>query len=1780
VGITDIANVLWQFVASPERIIEVSRAELLDRLGWTDLFRFRHHHDFPVDRRVYRPPPSARLALDRLLGEATGGYIAVVGPPGSGKSSLLTESLRLRRERVVRYYAFVPGDSAAAVRGEALTFLHDTVLRLRRLGFSSRELLRDDPHWLQRELGIQLQLLGRSFEEKGEQTILLVDGLDHATRDPQPERAFLAVLPEPDAVPPGVLIVLGTQTTELQSLSASIRTQVSMPDRRLEVAPLDGATVDAVIDSWGITPSISADDRRSVHRVANGHPLTLTYVLRQVADAPPDERARRLLSAPTYGGDLRAYYESHWTTLQTDEQVAAALLHAARLRGPIDIPWLVNHLDSPGVGTRLVDRAGHYFRRPAPDRWTFFHDSFRQFLVERTATDDLAIHRRIAQWLESKHGSPELLYHRLKAGDDEGALALATFGYFRGQLGGARPQEAIERDARLLAGVAAARRDVDLLVRLMFIAAEMANRAYFVDRPHLVRVLAGLGDIAAVIAFAEQPAQLGERDRIGLDASLALARAGALEPAMRLLDEENSDLLRDPGSFAREWIEDVRTWGRASARLLQDAAIAEVMDALRTADAGSGNSRVGFFATAAVEELVATGELERASAVASSLDLDAEGESDACARAHVSLLEGYRLSGGNEAQASLAHHAIDLLRGRPLSHEALYRLMFELAAARLPDVPDIVTRLEGPGTLDLTGLEGFRRYRPAMWWTAVRTATGGSVDANALEQQLGEHADAGVVRVVHTLGQLLGSAVAKPIDVWSFRERALEITRSFVLGRGKRPLDDYPLEQARFGAHDALIKSAMYLGGSHLDTLFSLYEEEWARPHVGWPDELKRRILRTYLPLGGYEARVRPLLSALNSPPPRGDVSSRFVTLLEYAESWLALGDRERARDAVVQALESGFGVGYRKDYQLDFWLPWLEKMRQVDPAGMPARLAAMAGPLKELDDLTEGRATELAASSLVEIAAGWQPAAGSALLRWLLDAGAVTFHGGVLALLTKGIEVGADPAAVASLAGAWTIPLEREAQTSFATALCRRLAAAASSRGVEYLRLALQNYSRPSIRPAWAQVMRDELAPAGLVTTADVDQLITSGFVPWSSSPTSGYPSPPDGDPDSRSIDDLIGWLESDGHISRERLQRVVPPVVAAANSPDISRLADVPAPAVALCVAAEELARRGQIAEAQRLAEAALARRNPNGWDRWYDGGTVLDTLALLRSLAPMRGRELAFEALRQDLMSGEGNPMWVLRSLAELLPHLTDDDMVREVWASVEEYLYALLHVESATQRPDLSNVPNWSFDAALVDLAGSLLAHPVTLIAQLTREAEATLAGNGWQPVLDGLSRQLVTDQPEAIVSALSVIEAAAQQSKDVVDVLKPSVERHLNSPMLDVRLAACRLLGQPATSVAAMPRPGPPPPIYRISLPPTMGRLTRRRLVPDMGELVRDTQDVFEIVGAFEDEVRALAHSAGIDAATLAHRVIQVTGELGLQEQLGEAGERATQARLRSMYLEYPYVRPRSGAVRLALAHVAAELLDLGLIDTAAVARLKTSFQWTDGAFDALQPERAPAWLPRPIRGRDDHGPIHEWARQVRSDPQGLPATSFGLVVAESSTVRSLDWPRPTERRRRTLVPEADAGAIAASEDELFGSITVPLVDYPMVFDPEGPLVFRSFTMRFQSTKPSWLTINSAAAKSLGWRPDATNLCGWAASDGEPRVRSTVWMDGVIDAPSPELDDQPACGAYLAATPEALDELEAAFGRLLVVESVQRDAREGGMEARGATRGFWDWRGLM
>lgn len=1772
-GATDIAALLPRVAGAPDKVVEIRRDELLKQLGWTQLFSIRNHHDFPVDRHKYRASRQDRAAIDALLDSSSGGYVAVLGPPGSGKSSLLTESLRVR-DRVVRYYAFVPGDTAGALRGEAVTYLHDTVVRLQELGVDTRELIRDDEQWLHRKLRRQLAAMGRRFRETGERTILLVDGLDHALTEGS-TRPLFASLPEPSAVPEGVLIVLGSQTLALPGLAAELREHLARPGKSITLGPLDASAVDEIIEAQGFDPEVSDGERARIRELAGGHPLTLVYLLRQLSGAGPRERDDRLAATPLYKGDIRAYYADYWSRLERDPDVREALILAARVRGAIDPHWLATNLGSIGLGYRLEDLVGHLFRKRAPNRWTFFHDSFRQYLVARTLADDRLCHRRLADWYARDPSSPDLLFHLLKAGDNEKVLALSSVAYFRGQLARLRPPTAVEIDARLVAEVAASHRDVRALAHAIFVTAEMEQRATVVDRGYLMRILGQLGDTDGVLAFLAAAGNAGSTDRIGLEGSLALWRAGSAEEARRVFDDENNDLLRETRSTFPNRADGLREWGRTAARVRAEGLV-DLVESIRARDGGT--ERASPVAAAAGQELVVMGDPEGALAFAERLSANSEGFWDARAAVTVEVLRAYRLAGRIAEHAQLAETGLSSFRGRAMAESTMFEFLYEAAVAKLEELPEILRRQTGPRKADGYPSDGYRRYRPAMWWIAVQLMVHGTVDLESLQARLGQSIDPRILQVAQLLATMLASLAKRPVTAGAFTDLAVRVSRTFAL-RAEHARDDDALVAARGGAHADLFMIARWLGPEYLQTLLAHYEDEWRRPHVGWPDDLRRSILMRFVQLGGWEARVRPHLVALNGKAVRGDVGSRFFGHLEVAESWLLLGERDLARDSVRVALDSGFGVGFRKDDQLEHLMPWVERYAESHAAEIPALVAAIAASMPDLVDQTDSGAADHASAKLIDVAFRWCPSAGHHLMQWLIERGAISFHSGMVALLASALRSGASTEAVAELTAAFVLSVERGASHEFAEALCSALNASRSAAGVTALKRGLRNQASHSVRPSWVAAMRRTLLPPGLVREAELDEILTSGRVATAGNEVdmpriASQPEPP-------GVDGLIEWLRAERFPSSSTLRAVVPVALRNATDGDLERLATREfVPALALRLAADILVDRGNYPQAQRLAELALERRNPNGWDRWYDEGSVLETLAVLDRLNPTRARELAWSALGSDLASGGAKGAFLTRSMKEICDFLAGDDRQSKVWPAVKSYLDALLDLNADRPLPDLGRPRNASADEILARLTVSCLSHPVALLAQLAREATARLAAHGWQPILGALASTILAGVESERLYAAGALEAAAISNPNVVSMLDPGVvEPLLHAPVLDVRLSAARLLGRRLEDLS-MAAPGPTPPIYTLSLPPNPGGIAGASRIPEMGRPVADSSDPFELLAAFVSEIRMIASAAGVGISAVALRALEITRELGLEAAFGQAAEMAVIDELQKADIQFAHFRPRSTAARLAVGYVAAELLDHGLLDLDALTRIEDRFRWTDARLDNLEPARPPAWLRRPLRPWADRTPLSDWVEEASATARGLPRTDFGLVIAESSRVRSLDWSRPTETRHRSVAWASAAAALVAEGGSLFEDGDWLTTDMPLLGRPGGRLVVRSTPMRYQTVKPSWLCLNAAAARTLGWVPDEAGFGLWRARNGEPRARSTIWIDGLTSAPVPDLDAHPAEGAYLELSDEGMEELETLTGPLLVVESVRRSATEDRSALQNEVRSFWDWRGNL
>jgi hypothetical protein len=392
-------------------------------------------------------PQSAHVPDPACLCRERGSQVTLDGAPSNiarrlpgtcrprwiGKSTLLA-TIAPDGHRVVRYYAFVPDSpDPLSARGEAESFLHDLSLALDEAGLFRRGYGND----LRSQRAVVFDLLDQArarWQERGEPTLIVVDGLDHIRREQRPARSLLEELPPPSALGDGVFVVLGTQTTQI--LPQPVRDALTVDGRTIDLPPLAASEIRALVDTAGPGQWLLPGQRDDLVAASEGHPLALTYLLEElnaIAESESSGEPRRLLvdrlleDASAYGGDIERRYRGYAQSVGGDTEVWTVLGAVARLRGVVDLRWLGTWVP-PAALDQFLERTATFFRREGTI-WRFIHNSFRRFLVEETARTagtfdserDRSFHAELAhvcaragdEWLRYRD---EEIAHRFLAG--------------------------------------------------------------------------------------------------------------------------------------------------------------------------------------------------------------------------------------------------------------------------------------------------------------------------------------------------------------------------------------------------------------------------------------------------------------------------------------------------------------------------------------------------------------------------------------------------------------------------------------------------------------------------------------------------------------------------------------------------------------------------------------------------------------------------------------------------------------------------------------------------------------------------------------------------------------------------------------------------------------------------------------------------------------------------------------------------------------------------------------------------------------------------------------------------------------------------------------------------------------------------------------------------------------------------------------------------------------------------------------------------------------------
>ena len=1058
-----LCDLLFSTAAGAERIVELSREELLRRLGWTRRYSYRNVHRFPTPPFLYRPIHSTVQVVEAALAELPGGYVGVFGPPGSGKSTLLTQTLRILPVRLVRYYAYVPeAQDPSILRGEAINFLHDITLRLQEAGFSFGGRPDSSNRAAMLELfHEQLQRLGEDYTQTGTKTVILVDGLDHIPREQHPARSLLHDLPLPEAIPDGVYIVIGSQTDELPDLPPRIHHALRQPQQRTEMGRLSRSDVYAITEE--ATPILDTNERQRVFELSGGHPLALIYLLKQLRQTEyPEECIRLLEEAIPYQGDIEAQYWGHWQAIQEDDALVHALGLLARVRGPIPMRWVAEWLEATTI-RRLRLLLLQYFEEEGEDQWAFFHNSFRLFLAERTAEpipgrtpeqQNQAYHRELAERYEAS-SAPwqwEALYHRYSAGEYASVVEMATQKWFREQVEALRPLDAVQTDARLALQAAGVCKDIVALARLTLTGAALEQRAWTLEDCSLPDLLLEAGEAVRAAEHLRDGNRLRVDAEQALRLSTCLIEAGLEREGRRVFElAEPLELLSgrpipDDRSRSQNLWDLLREWVRSA---IVFRGPEEVVQVVRRICIEPGRLRLERENTEQASRrlqnwLLVQGALacsERSDWAAWQILFDALDKKRGRLNRFFTLLRS----------AELAQESDDTDRARTLLHELLATLqpgevrdadegrsrmgarlaVAELAlrvandetvarswAGDLPAIPlqDMGIHQEGQPTLHEL------RFRHAR----LHYLFGETREPRALVEEAEAHTSFGkhvkdqekaewrqIALALFCLARLwAGGRSGHCLTPVAFLQ---EVHWILDLFGQMRTLQHVWLHLNVADVRAEVLRYVVAAATAHGDEVVTALREEfgarWSDPDEGslWRTNLQRELIVALADVGVAQAWVRAQLRRIEQVMLRGLAPYERVEACEaQAEAWLALGEREAALAELRRMVKAARGILSEKDYQLPRWVRWLGRINELDPDQSEERIRLMLRRILGVQDSASGVGD--AAEELLEVVFQWSPRRAVRLLKGLLEHHIVSHQGGVTCLLREALNAQEPP--------------------------------------------------------------------------------------------------------------------------------------------------------------------------------------------------------------------------------------------------------------------------------------------------------------------------------------------------------------------------------------------------------------------------------------------------------------------------------------------------------------------------------------------------------------------------------------------------------------------------------------------------------------------------------------------------------------------------------------------------------------------------------------------------
>ena len=911
------------------------------------------------------------------------------------------------------------------------------------------------------------------------------------------------------------------------------------------------------------------------------------------------------------------------------------------------------------------------------------------------------------------------------------------------------------------------------------------------------------------------------------------------------------------------------------------------------------------------------------------------------------------------------------------------------------------------------------------------------------------------------------------------------------------------------------------------------------------------------------------------------DVSGRVDECEAQAKAWLALGRRDEVESELRQLIQTSFGVGSRKDYQMESWVNWLLTVLPMERHLVPERVALFAAAIAGTKATTEGRGTTSAALTLIEGCIGISPGLATRLATFFEKHGCVDHSDAVDALLRVALDSRLCRPSVAeavfthflslfsaddhaALAGGVLRALGQEKQKKDLTDACSRMVGAIRVQMV------------PSKRPATLRQIKSVAVELGL----DLDKCnVTSIPEPSRDQYHDAAPLTPEDDSKSNERESESKALTLGGFLAMVAAKRdgfpsfgaVLDKLLPTLSLPDTRSLAtgirESLDDAVSLAKVSLRLTEQGDRRLAWEIGQIALSRSQPYGWVRHGDGGTRLWAARALVAANPESGRSIAISKFAEDISAGVAYPAQAAQGLSEIVPLFVQRLPTAELYSVIEDHVRKLAHPLPLLDEVTLVlSLPadGDTIEQAICGVMAHHLVEFVPLLAQAAASVLCRLLQLG-SAAAEGAVLRLLSGCDGEKVAAVELLDVLAVKWVGLLRPYESALRALADDPNYWVSLTVRKLCERlQVNDLGGRPRRALPT-IYLLSLPPT----SESKGPVALDEPLPGSDGPRDLVRPYDLQLGILSELGGLDDESVIARTASLMRQIAPAGSLTAEAEREYRQQLQRAGLELPYRRLRGAYAREAMQQVAGELVDGGCIEASELPTVERVIRFSDPMLANVSPvERPPqvASLGGITRFRADDAE-HWVVHPPRAWPEHLRVLGDRLVVGEFSELRLLGH-RSLRESRISFVGEKGRGIEGVYR--AFGKIPAAVVsEYPNIpiSDKVAPLlILQNSTYGFDTLGSDWLCLNPIAARALDWQPAAEGLFRWVSAKGDVMAETIWWKDGRLEQYGG--DGEVGEGWIVAASEAGFKAISSLLKRPVRTFGIQRSRGEGDERVEG------------